>query len=63
MSDFKNNLEVDTEKILQQNYNNYRDAIKKTIAKHSPLKTKMKTKKTITHGLTRMHKGSNLKEG
>ena len=29
MSDLKNNLEVDTEKTLQQNYNNYRDAIKR----------------------------------
>ena len=45
MSDLKNNLEVDTEKTLQQNYNNYRDAIKKTIDKHAPMKTKMKTKK------------------
>ena len=29
MSDLKNNLEVDTEKSLQQNHNNYRDAIKR----------------------------------
>ena len=29
MNDLKNNLEVDTEKTLQQNYNNYRDAIKR----------------------------------
>ena len=63
MSDLKNNLEVDMEKTLQQNYNNYRDAIKKTIDKHGPMKIKMKTKKTKTHGLTRMHKGSKLKEG
>ena len=35
MSDLKDNLEVDTEKTLQQNYNNYRDAIK-TIDKHAP---------------------------
>ena len=45
MNDLKNNLEVDTEKTLQQNYNNYRDAIKKTIDKHAQLKTKMKTKR------------------
>ena len=45
MSDLKNNFEVDMEKTLQQNYNNYRDAIKKTIDKHAPMKTKMKTKK------------------
>ena len=44
-SNLKNNLEVETEKTLQQNYNNYRDAIKKTIDKHAPLKTKTKTKK------------------
>ena len=29
MSDLKNNLEVDTKKTLQQNYNNYRDTIKR----------------------------------
>ena len=29
MSDLKNSLEVDTEKTLEQNYNNYRDDIKK----------------------------------
>ena len=62
MSDLKNNLEVDTEKTLQQNNNNYRDAIKNTIDKHAPLKTKMKTKKTKTHSLTRMHKAQNSKK-
>ena len=51
------------EKTLQQNYNNYRDGIKKTINKHAPLKTKTKIKKTIAHGLTRMHKSSKHKEG
>ena len=45
MRDLKNNLDVDIEKTLQQNYNNYTDAIKKTKYKHAPLKTKMKTKK------------------
>ena len=45
MSDLKNNLDVDSKKTLQQNYNNYRDTIKKTIEKHAPLKTKTKTKK------------------
>ena len=32
-------------KTLQQNYNNYMDAIKKTMDKHAPLITNMKTKK------------------
>ena len=41
----KNNLEVDIDKTLQQNYNNYMDAITKTIDKCAPLKTKTKTKK------------------
>ena len=45
MSDLKNNLDVNSKKTLQQNYNNYRDAIKKTIEKHAPLKTKTKSKK------------------
>ena len=39
------NLEIDTGKTLQQNYNNYMDAIKKTMDKHAPLITKTKTKK------------------
>ena len=39
------NLEMDTGKTLQQNYNNYMDAIKKTMDKHAPLITKTKTKK------------------
>ena len=63
MSDLKNNLDVDSKKTLQQNYNNYIDAIKNTIEKHAPLKTKTKTKKDHTHGLTRMHKSSKHKEG
>ena len=29
MCDLKNNLDVDIEKTLQQNYNNYTDAIKR----------------------------------
>ena len=45
MSDLKNNLDVNSKKTLQQNYKNYRDAIKKTIEKHAPLKIKTKTKK------------------
>ena len=45
MSDLKNNLEVDMEKTLQQNYNNYKDAIKKTIDKLSPMKTKTRNRK------------------
>ena len=44
-SDLKNNLDVNSKKTLQQNCNNYRDAIKKTIEKHAPLKTKTKMKK------------------
>ena len=40
MSDLKNNLDVNSKKTLQQNYNNYSDAIKKTIEKHALLKTK-----------------------
>ena len=39
------NLEIDTGKTLQQNYNDYMDAIKKTMDKHVPLITKTKTKK------------------
>ena len=63
MSDLKNNLDIDIEKTLQQNYNNYTEAINKTIDNHAPLKTKMKTKKTTTHGLTKMCKRSKHKEG
>ena len=43
--DLKNNLGVDIDKTLQQNYNNYMDAITKTIDKHALLKTKTKNKK------------------
>ena len=43
--DLNKNLEIDIEKTLQQNYNNYTDAIKKKMDKHAPLKTKTKTKK------------------
>ena len=63
MSDLKNNLDVNSKNTLQQNYKNYRDAIKKAIDKHAPLKTKTKMKKNKTHGLTRLHKGSKHKEG
>ena len=42
--DLKKNLEIDI-KTLQLNYNNYMEAIKKTMDKHVPLTTKMKTKK------------------
>ena len=51
------------EKTLQQNYNNYMDAIKKTIDKHAPLKTKTKTKKDHNPGSTRINKSSKLDEG
>ena len=40
ISDLKNNLDVDMEKTLWHNYNNYRNAIKKTLDKHAPSKTK-----------------------
>ena len=43
--DLNKNLEIDIGKTLEQNYNNYMDAIKKAIDKHAPMKTKMKTKK------------------
>ena len=39
------------------------DAIKKTMDKHAPLKSKTKTKKTTIPGSTRIHKGSKLNEG
>ena len=35
--DLNMNLEIDTGKTLQQDYNNYMDAIKKTMDKHAPL--------------------------
>ena len=43
--DLNMNLEIDTRKTLQQNYNNYMDVIKKTMDRHAPLTTKIKTKK------------------
>ena len=43
--DLNMNLEINTGKTLQQDYNNYMDAIKKTMDKHAPLITKTKTKK------------------
>ena len=39
------------------------DAIKKTMDKHAPLITKMKTKKTTTLGSIRIHKSSKSNEG
>ena len=35
--DLNMNLEIDTGKTLQQNYNNYMDAIKRAMDKHAPL--------------------------
>ena len=35
-------LEIDTGKTVQQNYNNYKDAITKTMDKHTSLITKKK---------------------
>ena len=43
--DLKKSLEIDAGKTLQQNYNNYMEAITKTMNKHAPLITKTKTKK------------------
>ena len=43
--DLEISLEIDASKTLQQNYNNYMEAITKTINKHAPLITKTKTKK------------------
>ena len=56
-------LEIDTGKPLQQNYNNYMDAITKTMDKHTPLITKTKTKKITIPGSTKIHKGSKPNEG
>ena len=60
--DLEMSLEIDTGKTLQQNYNNYMDAITKTMDKHVPLITKTKTKKIIIPGLTKIHKGSKPNE-
>ena len=60
--DLNINLEIDTGKTPQQNYN-YMYAIKKTMDKHAPLITKTKTKKITIHGSTRIHKGSRPNEG
>ena len=43
--DLEISLEIDAGKTLQQNYNNYMEAITKTMNKHAPLITKTKTKK------------------
>ena len=43
--DLETSLEIDAGKTLQQNYNNYMEAITKTVNKHAPLITKIKTKK------------------
>ena len=43
--DLEISLEIDASKTLQQNYNNYMEAITRTINKHAPLITKTKTKK------------------
>ena len=39
------------------------EAIKKTIDKHAPLTTKMKTKRDHNPGLIKIHKSSKLKKG
>ena len=61
--DLKKNLEIDRKETLQQNYNNYMYAIKKTTDKHAPLITKIKTKKTTNPGSIRIHKSSKCNEG
>ena len=43
--DLEISLEIDAGKTLQQNYNNYMEAITKTMNKHAPLITNTKTKK------------------
>ena len=43
--DLEISLEIDESKTLQQNYNNYMEAITRTVNKHAPLITKTKTKK------------------
>ena len=43
--DLEASLEIDESKTLQQNYNNYMEAITRTVNKHAPLITKTKTKK------------------
>ena len=61
--DLKKNLEIDMEKTLQQNFNNYIHAIEKTMDKHAALSTKTKTKETITSGSIRIHKSSKHNDG
>ena len=53
------NLEINTGKTLQQNYNNYMDAIKKTMDKYAPLITKAKTKKDHNPWFNRLTKAQN----
>ena len=48
--DLKRNLQMDI-KTIQENYNNYMEAIKKTIEKHAPITTRAETKETKTLGL------------
>ena len=60
--DLEISLEIDAGKTLQQNYNNYMEAITKTINKHAPLITK--TKKRITNpGMEKTHRGLKPNEG
>ena len=48
--DLEISIEIDAGKTLQQNYNDYMEAITKTMDKHAPLMTKTKTKKITIPG-------------
>ena len=61
--DLEKSLEIDVEKTLQQNYNNYMEAIMKTMNKHAPLITKTKTKKDHNTWFGKTHRGSKPNKG
>ena len=61
--DLEISLEIDAGKTLQQNYNNYMEAITNTMNKHAPLVTKTKTKKTTILGSEKIHRGSKPNKG
>ena len=62
--DLNMNLETDAGNTLQQNYNNYMDAIKKTMDKIAPLIPRLKQKKTTILVQQRFSKAQNpMKNG
>ena len=61
--DLEISLEIDAGKTLQQNYNNYMEAITKTMNKHAPLITKTKTKKNTIPGSEKTQRSSKPNEG